>query len=222
MSYSNGMKLFRSGDYGGALEIFQTILEENQEDSKSWNALGVTLSKLGDTENALICLENAINLDPTNAKYERNYRNIKNKKPHKMSEKSHSPGYSKFFAQKKIFLGIGIVFAIILLIIVLIPVIDEFINGSQKPTGTSTGPKAEVKNGEIRMIFKGSWGIDSAQSLSYSINGNTDFSPIEKPQKDIIYSIVDPYPSETKLFTMIVTYPDGSQTIIYHRELPPQ
>ena len=68
MPYNEGLKLFRAGDYGGALEEFQKELEDNQEDSKSWNALGVTLSKLGDKENALICFENAKNLDPSNEK----------------------------------------------------------------------------------------------------------------------------------------------------------
>jgi len=57
MSYNEGITLFHLGNYGGALEEFQRLLE----DSKSWNALNVTLSKLGDTKNALICFENAKN-----------------------------------------------------------------------------------------------------------------------------------------------------------------
>ena len=57
MSYNEGITLFHLGNYGGALEEFQRSLE----DSKSWNALNVTLSKLGDTKNALICFENAKN-----------------------------------------------------------------------------------------------------------------------------------------------------------------
>lgn len=34
MPYNEGLKLFRAGDYGGALEEFQKELEDNQEDSK--------------------------------------------------------------------------------------------------------------------------------------------------------------------------------------------
>jgi len=72
MSFDEGMKLFRSGDVPGACEQFHQAVEQDENNHKAWNALGICLSKTGEHEDADTCFENALMLDPGNATYERN------------------------------------------------------------------------------------------------------------------------------------------------------
>lgn len=222
MSYNEGLKLFRAGDYGGAIEEFQKVLEDNQEDSKSWNALGVTLSKLGDTENALTCFENAKNLDSTNESYTKNYHRLK--KPKSLANKKKRPKLSLasgLIANKKIIIGFASFMVIILIIITLIPVVIGHLNGMGGVKVVKSGPVVEAKNGMITMSIDGR-DIDSVKTVHYVINGNTDYPFIEKPQREIFYSIIDPYPHETKHFTMTVEYDDGMMQVVIDTDLPPQ
>lgn len=72
MSFDEGMRLFRSGDIPGACEQFHQAVEQDENNHKAWNALGICLSKTGEYEDADTCFENALMLDPGNATYERN------------------------------------------------------------------------------------------------------------------------------------------------------
>lgn len=72
MSYDEGMKLFKSGNYRAAAEQFATVTEADENNHKAWNALGICLSKIGEYEQAAVCFDNAVTLAPENATYLKN------------------------------------------------------------------------------------------------------------------------------------------------------
>lgn len=79
-SFSQGLSLFKSGKYQEASEKFLQIINQNEGNHKAWNALGVSLSKIGDRENAKLCFENAVALDPNNITYNKNLLTFEPKK----------------------------------------------------------------------------------------------------------------------------------------------
>lgn len=81
MSFDEGMRLFRSGDVPGACEQFHLAVEQNENNHKAWNALGICLSKTGKYEDADISFENALMLDPGNATYMKNQEKNDQKRP---------------------------------------------------------------------------------------------------------------------------------------------
>lgn len=87
MSFDEGMKLFRSGDVPGACEQFHQAVEQDENNHKAWNALGICLSKSGEHEDADTCFENALMLDPGNSTYERNRERNSLKIPIRRPEK---------------------------------------------------------------------------------------------------------------------------------------
>jgi len=68
----HGISLFKEGKYAEAAELLQLHLQENENDPKAWNALGVICSKSGQYEDAGTCFENALICDPDNPVYIRN------------------------------------------------------------------------------------------------------------------------------------------------------
>ena len=72
MSFDEGMQAFKAGDYTRAAEHFVAVTEKDENNHKAWNALGICLSKTGEFEQAGICFENAVTLDPGNDTYRRN------------------------------------------------------------------------------------------------------------------------------------------------------
>lgn len=81
MSFEEGMRLFRSGDIPGACDQFHQAVEQDENNHKAWNALGICLSKTGEYEDADTCFENALMLDPGNSTYERNREKNDTKRP---------------------------------------------------------------------------------------------------------------------------------------------
>ncbi len=72
MSFDDGMKAFKAGMYQQAAESFVSVTNNDDQNHKAWNALGICLSKIGDYEQATICFNNALLLSPNNNIYERN------------------------------------------------------------------------------------------------------------------------------------------------------
>gem|GEM_PF-3463256 len=72
--------LFREGKFTEAAELIQQCLQENENDPKAWNVLGVICYKSGQYEDAGTCFENALVCDPDNPVYLRNLE--KNRKKH--------------------------------------------------------------------------------------------------------------------------------------------
>jgi tetratricopeptide (TPR) repeat protein len=71
--YQNGLKEYRTQNYEKAGELFQESLEIDEQNPKVWNALGIVCSKLDQFEDAATCFENAVELDPANATFKKNY-----------------------------------------------------------------------------------------------------------------------------------------------------
>jgi len=73
MSFEDGMKLFKAGNYEDAAYKFLEVTEQDDQNHKAWNALAICLSKTGQYEAAHTCFENALALDENNAAYKRSY-----------------------------------------------------------------------------------------------------------------------------------------------------
>ncbi|MCA1917282.1 MAG: tetratricopeptide repeat protein [Methanospirillum hungatei] len=63
--------------------MFHSHLDEDENNAKVWNLLGICLTKLEQHEDAITCFENALILDPDNDTYIQNKRKCK----HKISKK---------------------------------------------------------------------------------------------------------------------------------------
>lgn len=72
MSFDGGMALFKSAQYRAAAEQFALVTEEDENNHKAWNALGICLSKVGNYDQAATCFDNAVTLAPDNATYKKN------------------------------------------------------------------------------------------------------------------------------------------------------
>lgn len=84
--FSEGLEKYRTGAYEEAGALFQQELEQDDSNPKTWNALGICLSKMGRYDDASTCFENALGLDPGNTTYEKNLARNKNQ-----AERSPSP-----------------------------------------------------------------------------------------------------------------------------------
>ena len=82
MSLTEGYEYYKAGNYQKAAEVFYSILEEEPNNARVWNLLGICLTKLEKYEVALTCFENALNLDSHNDIYLKN----KQKCRHKLSQ----------------------------------------------------------------------------------------------------------------------------------------
>ena len=94
MTFETGMKLFRAGDIAGSTEEFRQAVEQDENNHKAWNALGICLSKSGQYFEADTCFEKALKLDPGNTTYKKNRDKIK--------EKNHIPPSTYKPKEKKI------------------------------------------------------------------------------------------------------------------------
>ncbi|MDD1728661.1 MAG: tetratricopeptide repeat protein, partial [Methanospirillum sp.] len=72
MSFDDGMRAFKEGNYDQASRLFVAVTEQDENNHKAWNALGICLSKTGEYEQAGICFDNAVTLDPANPIYKKN------------------------------------------------------------------------------------------------------------------------------------------------------
>lgn len=70
---------FRSGDYDQAFTLFYNLSAADETDHRAWNALGVTCIKLGMRDDAIICFDNALSLDPHNQVYIKNREKFQSK-----------------------------------------------------------------------------------------------------------------------------------------------
>ncbi len=82
-TFQMGVTLFKEGRYSEAVEKLHQVATAERNNHKAWNALGVALSKTGDIDQALICFENAISLDPHNSTYSKNLERAKAKQQSK-------------------------------------------------------------------------------------------------------------------------------------------
>lgn len=151
MSFETGLKLFRDGDFVGASREFQKAVEQDENNAKAWNALGICFSKLGEYENAGTCYDNALMLDPGNTTYEKNLdknnqkipiitnNTQKIKKTSNPSQKQESPDNTSV-----IWKGIKLVGGVLVFIFIFM-VVASFIfgmanAGNKQPSDYSNAP----------------------------------------------------------------------------------
>lgn len=84
--FRQGLQAFKDHQYETACEFLLKATEEDQQNHKAWNALGVVLSKIDDTAQAIICFENALSLDPCNEIYQKNFGKISTKNVQKTGD----------------------------------------------------------------------------------------------------------------------------------------
>ena len=78
--FQKGIREYRSGNYEIAGEFLQKSLDIDDQNPKVWNTLGIVLTSQKRYDEATICFENALILDPGNETYEKNNRINDNKK----------------------------------------------------------------------------------------------------------------------------------------------
>lgn len=71
-SFEEGMIAFNKKDYHTAIRLFLQATKEDEKNHRAWNALGVTLVKTHQYEDADICFKVAIDLAPGNGIYIKN------------------------------------------------------------------------------------------------------------------------------------------------------
>ena len=67
--FEEGMKFFKDKKFSEAIIKFHSAIDEDDQNPKIWNALGVSYSKIGQYDDAETCFENALLLDPNNLSY---------------------------------------------------------------------------------------------------------------------------------------------------------
>ena len=71
-SFDEGMRAFNKKDYHTAITLFLQATEEDEQNHKAWNALGVTYVNIHQYNDADTCFKNAIALAPGNDIYLKN------------------------------------------------------------------------------------------------------------------------------------------------------
>ena len=70
--YKNGIEAYRRGELQKASDLLMQVVEASEEDHRAWNALGVVFTRMKKYEDAEVCIENALTLDPSIELYMRN------------------------------------------------------------------------------------------------------------------------------------------------------
>ncbi len=84
--FRQGVAQFKSGNYQEASTFFLRIIDQDEENHKAWNSLGVVYTKIGRYVEADECYEKALTLAPNTAPYQRNQeRNRANMEPKEIS-----------------------------------------------------------------------------------------------------------------------------------------
>ena len=206
MSFEEGLNLFKAGDYETALMIFEEITESDFQNHKAWNALGVTYSKLGRTEDAVSCFDNALKIKPDAQVYQKNKKINEKKLPVILKEEPKSLTHisnSKKKLNKKMLVFSGI---IVLIFILGIAVFSYLSSG---PSLTGSKEKNPVQNTNL-IIPSETVGISDAQRYNNSITkginemkGNLPEDAVNSFEDGIRLNSQDPLAHTGKGFALI-------------------
>jgi len=117
--FNKGIEAFRRGDNAQAINLLTKVVEEKENDPRSWNALGVAFAKSGKYSDADICFQNAVTLDPENEVYIKNRNKNINYLP-KNSKKRISDLIELIKENKSNRYAIGGLIGVFLLIVLLV------------------------------------------------------------------------------------------------------
>ena len=217
MSFEEGLNLFKAGDYETALTIFEEITGSDLQNHKAWNALGVTYSKLGRTEDAGLCFDNALKIKPGAQVYLRNKEVNEKKLPVIPKEEPKSlPHFSdpKKKLNKKMLVFSGI---IVLIFILGIAVFSYLSSG---PSLIGSKEQNPVQNTNLIKPSE-TVGISDAQRYNNSITkginemkGNLPGDAVNSFEEGIRLNSQDPRAYTGKGYALIDQgkYPDAVRT----------
>ncbi|PKL60771.1 MAG: hypothetical protein CVV33_00970 [Methanomicrobiales archaeon HGW-Methanomicrobiales-4] len=249
-SFRLGMAAFREKRYEESIDFFTQAIHEHSVIHKSFNALGVTYSKLGNIREAETCFKKALIFDPDNQTYEKNLEKISHtifitEKPEKTVRKTRKPHLK---GNTLIMLGVTLVAVVLITLLSLILVVDlqprmgTFMEGTLQE-GLLT-PWMRSLQEDVRIFPEATVQIDNKR-IEFFFNRDQDLSKIAKveavlspvkgtqnqqylfpaitnPRNNLYYAIDDPYIGKEKHFVLTVYYQDDVSGVITDITLPPR
>lgn len=199
--YKTGVDAYRRGELQKASDLLMQVVEASEEDHRAWNALGVVFTRMGKYEDAEVCFDNALTLDPSNEVYMRNRE--KNKGHIKKSVKDHLSSFHLPHLSKipVSYLAIGIV-GILAIIVILALILPPVLNP----------PPQSAISGEIPVIIDitedlvliknpGGPGLEKVQQFEITVNNQSISSPGSAPR------ILGTFPDSTLAIPIDDLYP---------------
>lgn len=167
--YKKGIEAYRRGELEHAGDLLVQVVEAKEDDHRAWNALGVIFTKTKRFEDADICFENAITLDPFNEIYERN--RMKNKKHMKKGLNDYfSPGrFPESLPVKPVYLfgAIAGIFLFAVFFFIIIPFLFP------APISTTVGDiPIEIKQDGDLVFIKNTGGPGTNQVHNFELTAN--------------------------------------------------
>lgn len=250
--FKSGMTAFKEKQYEEAAAHFSKEIQDHAAMHKSFNALGVTYSKVGKIKEAKACFLKAHALDPKNETYKRNLKKISDKIPPKKKTSSIHPPLKVKRSQRKsnvlIMLGVTLIVSILIMLMGM-----QFISEFQPQMGTILGGtfdeglltpwmKSEepeihilpvvtvkVEDKRIEFMFNRDQDLsltDRVETIISTTKGNDElqatFPPVINPQNNVYYAIDDPFSGKAKQLVMTMYYKDGAYGVVADLNLPPR
>lgn len=199
--YKTGVDAYRRGELQKASDLLMQVVEASEEDHRAWNALGVVFTKMSKYEDAEVCFENALTLDPSNEVYMRNRE--KNNGHIKKSVKDHLstfqlPHLSEIPVSYLVIGIVGILAIIVILALVLPPVLNP------PPQSTTSGEipvLIDITEDLVLIKNPGGPGLDAVQQFDITVNNQSLNSPGSAPR------ILNTYPDSTLAIPIDDLYP---------------
>lgn len=249
-SFKSGMTAFREKRYEEAIVHFTRVIHEHTVVHKSFNALGVTYSKLGNVSEAETCFKKALSIDPGNSTYKKNLGKISQtpgtpENPEKPEVKIPKP---HFRWNAPIRIGVTLIAIVLItilsmqLVMVLQPQMGTFMKGTleeglltpwmrslQEDVRTYPEATVQVYNKRIEFKFDRDQDLSKISSVQAVLSITKDdqvqqfsFPPISNPQNNLYYAIDDPFLGKEKHFVMTGYFQDGVSGVIADMTLPPR
>jgi tetratricopeptide (TPR) repeat protein len=250
LPFKSGMSAFKDKQYDEAAAHFSKAIQDHAVMHKSFNALGVTYSKIGKMKEAKACFLKAYALDPTNETYKKNLKKICDKLPEKNKSPvvHHKPRRTLKKTNVLIMLSVTLIVSIMILVLGF-----QFISEVQPQMGTmlsgtldqgllvpwmhSEEPEihilpvvtVRVEDKRIEFLFNRDQDlslVDRVETVITTSKGKDDstatFPPVTNPQNNVYYAIDDPFAGKEKHLIMTMYYQDGAYGTIADITLPPR
>jgi len=251
-TFRSGMSAFKEKQYDEAAAQFTKAIEDHAVMHKSFNALGVTYSKVGKIKEAKTCFLKAHALDPTNETYKRNLKKISGKisKPNTPPVPPPTQKAKRSLRRSNVLIMLGVTLVVSILIMLLGL---QFISQFQPQVGTILGgtfdeglltpwmrsqePEihvlpvvtVKVEDKRIEFMFNRDQDLSTVERVETVISttkGTDDqqatFPPVISPQNNVYYAIDDPFIGKAKHLVMTMYYQDGAYGVVADLNLPPR
>lgn len=247
-SFRLGMTAYKEKRYDEAVSHFLEVIHEQSVIHKSFNALGVTYSRMGKRKEAEGYFTKALTLDPDNQIYQKNLKSL-SQDSQSIVQKNQKKESKRAFREKnfRIMIGVTLVAVIGIFLISLqagfFPQVwmTPFINGTHQG-GLFTSwldtsqevrilpvPDLKVENKRVEFSFDRDQDLMKIERIQTVLSTTKDAEDhqitlpiISRPQHGIYYVIDDPYFGKQKHIIMTVFYEDGISGVIADQNLPPR